>query len=277
MIKMKTDKNQESKKNWIRNLSLFQIVGGMLVAIALAALVAIRVSYVAGKAEYESLRQYVTLLTEEDVSGGAGTDAEIDSVESPKDPTAYVSLNVDFDELEAINSDVVAWIAFDNLDISYPVVQRDNSYYLTHTFEGKENAAGCIFMEETNAADFSHDHTILYGHNMKNGTMFGKLKNFKEEDFFAENRYFTIYTSDAEYRYEIFSVRTVSVEHSLFTKNDMEEEAFAEFLAELAAGSNHETDTDLSGKDRIVTLSTCTYSDDLRFVVSGVCISRKDK
>ena len=251
MTKKRTEMKQEKKNNWIRKLSIYQILGGMLVATALAAFIAIWVSYTTGRNEYASLRQYVTVL-----SGGDAADTEkiADTVgereESLQDiPAEQLPLSVDFDELKKINPDIVAWIAFDNIDISYPVVQRDNSYYLSHTFEGKENVAGCIFMDEQNTSDFSDNHTILYGHNMKNGTMFGMLKNYKEQEFLEENRYFTIYTPDAEYRYEISSVRTVSVENSLFTQ------------------------TDLGEKDRVVTLSTCTYSDDLRFVVSGVCIS----
>ena len=251
MTKKRTEMKQEKKNNWIRKLSIYQILGGMLVATALAAFIAIWVSYTTGRNEYASLRQYVTVL-----SGGDAADTEkiSDTVgereESLQDiPAEQLPLSVDFDELKKINPDIVAWIAFDNIDISYPVVQRDNSYYLSHTFEGKENVAGCIFMDEQNTSDFSDNHTILYGHNMKNGTMFGMLKNYKEQEFLEENRYFTIYTPDAEYRYEISSVRTVSVENSLFTQ------------------------TDLGEKDRVVTLSTCTYSDDLRFVVSGVCIS----
>lgn len=239
-------------QNQIRKLSVYQILGGMLVATALAALIAIGVSYATGQKEYESLRQYVTVLSGGDAGNAeAATDMDAESKESLQEeqPAAQTLLVVNFEELKQINSDVVAWIAFDNIDISYPVVQRDNSYYLSHTFEGKENVAGCIFMDEKNAPDFSDNHTILYGHNMKNGTMFGLLKNYKEQEFLEENRYFTIYTPQAQYRYEIYSARTVSVEHSLFTQTDLGEE------------------------DRIVTLSTCTYSDDLRFVVSGVCIS----
>ncbi len=265
--------NDKKTHNWIRCLSVYQILGGMLAATAIAALVGIWVGYSAGNTEYESLRQYVTL--QPDATNGREEMSGTENTTTKKDMEAIepVPLEVDFEELKKINPDIVAWIAFDNIDISYPVVQRDNSYYLSHTFEGNENIAGCIFMEEKNAADFSHEHTILYGHNMKNGSMFGKLKNYKEQDYFEENRYFTIYTPDAEYRYEIFSARTVSTDHNLFTTTDMEEVAFEDFIAELATGSNHSSDVDLAEKDRIVTLSTCTYSDDLRFVVSGVCIS----
>lgn len=252
MTEKRTEIKQEKKNNWIRSISVYQILGGMLVATALAAIIAIWVSYATGRNEYASLRQYVTVL-----SGGNAADAEkvTDMDEESKETLQEEAsatqsvLEVNFDDLKQINPDIVAWIAFDNIDISYPVVQRDNSYYLSHTFEGKENVAGCIFMDEQNASDFSDNHTILYGHNMKNGTMFGMLKNYKEQEFLEENRYFTIYTPDAEFRYEISSARTVSVENNLFTQ------------------------TDLGEKDRVVTLSTCTYSDDLRFVVSGVCIS----
>ena len=92
---------------------------------------------------------------------------------------------VDFDKLKEINSDVVAWIRFENPEkISYPVVAGiDNDVYLTKTFEGNYNSSGTLFTDMNNSGDFRDRNTFIYGHNMKNGSMFGQLRKYQEEKF----------------------------------------------------------------------------------------------
>lgn len=130
-------------------------------------------------------------------------------------------------------------------------------------------------MEAANEPDFSDYHTILYGHNMKNGSMFGKLKNFKEQEFYEENQYFTIYTQETAYRFHIFSVQTVPVDDKIYTVGFGPDEEFKKFAIALQENSLYDTGVEVSGESKIVTLSTCTYSDKLRFVVHGVCVEIK--
>lgn len=95
------------------------------------------------------------------------------------------------------------------LDLSYPVVQgEDNQYYLHHTYEKTENFAGTLFADKKNAPDFSDPNTIIYGHNMKNGTMFGSLKKFKDQAVYNAEPYIWLLTPDVNYQYEIFSALT---------------------------------------------------------------------
>lgn len=177
---------------------------------------------------------------------------------------------IDFAELKAVNEDIVGWLRIRALDISYPVVQgEDNDYYLHRTFEGVDNFAGCLFVNCDNTPDMTDQNTIIYGHNMKNGSMFGKLKKFQEDGVFDKSKYFWIFTEDFIYQYRIFSAMTVNKVginyQTFFLENEFEEFKNAAFSNSVIDNSN----VSLSYEDRIVTLSTCTGNDSTRFVVMG--------
>lgn len=264
-VEEETEKKKEKKA--ISRFSILQIAGFGMIAVAAAGLIWVVSGYLQSDAEYEKLEKYVHL-----------PDKPADGEEQTEDSSLWWQEEavVEFDKLKEINEDVIAWIAFDNLDISYPVLYSgDNGYYLRRTFNGTNNTAGSIFMEAANEPDFSDYHTILYGHNMKNGSMFGKLKNFKEQEFYEENQYFTIYTQEAAYRFHIFSVQTVPVDDKIYTVGFGPDEEFKKFAIALQENSLYDTGVEVSGESKIVTLSTCTYSDKLRFVVHGVCVEIK--
>lgn len=104
---------------------------------------------------------------------------------------------VDFKALKKINPDIVAWIRIPDTSIDYPVVQgNDDSYYLTHTFKKTEHVAGAIFLDSDNNADFSDDKNIIYGHNMKDGSMFRGLRNFLGDKFLKEHHILYLYLPD---------------------------------------------------------------------------------
>lgn len=109
-------------------------------------------------------------------------------LEKGGDENSDAATTIEFGELQKINPDIVAWIRIDGLGIDYPVVQgEDNEHYLYYTFRGEANVAGSIFLDYRNKADFSDSKIILYGHNMKNGSMFGSLKKYQDESVFREN------------------------------------------------------------------------------------------
>lgn len=177
---------------------------------------------------------------------------------------------IDFASLLNVNEDITGWLKVSALDISYPIVQgEDNDYYLHRTFEKTENFAGCIFMNCDNEADFTDQNTIIYGHNMKDGSMFGKLKQFKEKENFEKSKYFWVFTSDKIYQYRIFSAATVDKSglfyQVVFRDNDFEQWMNAAFENSVVENS----DVELASDDRVVTLSTCTGDDATRFVVLG--------
>ena len=178
---------------------------------------------------------------------------------------------VDFEELEAVNEEIIGWIRIGALDLSYPVAQSsDNDYYLHRTFERQDNFAGCIFLNCSNSRYFTDQNTIIYGHNMKNGSMFGTLKNLQDQELYDKNPFFWIYTKQFIYQYRIFSCAVVSKEGDNYRTRFTTDE-FTDFLAARQSDSlvdNH--GLQVSADDRIVTLSTCTGDDSTRFIVQGV-------
>lgn len=221
--------------------------------------------YQKGSSEYKTLEETVITpiipsVTEEDL---------------PKEE----KFKVDFETLKAINSDVVGWIRFENpKQINYPIVAGvDNNKYLTRTFEGKYNAAGTIFIDKNNSNNFSDRNTFIYGHNMKNGSMFAKLREYKSKSFWEENPYFYIYTPDGMVsKYEIFAACIVLDTSETYTKwynNDTEYLEYINYLKSLAL---YQTGVEVEATDKIVSLSTCTnVTDEERLVVHAVKISEE--
>lgn len=177
---------------------------------------------------------------------------------------------IDFTQLLSVNSDIVGWLRIRALDISYPVVQgKDDDYYLHRTFEKTDNFAGCLFVNSYNMGDFTDQNTIIYGHNMKNGSMFGKLKNFNDPEVFKKSRYFWIFTPDFIYQYRIFSASVVD-KTGLTYQISFTDDEFDQFISRAYSNSVVDNqDVTVTKEDRIVTLSTCTGDDSTRFVVMG--------
>ena len=182
---------------------------------------------------------------------------------------------VDFDELMKINKDTVGWIRFykEPSQINYPVVQgADNDLYLHKTFSANENTLGAIFVDAAASSDFTDKNTIIYGHRMKDGSMFRKLEEYKDEDFWKENPYFYIYTPDGrEITYKIYSVGQVLDTSDTYLTSFASDEEYQTFLDMTMKEADYDTGVKVTTDDTVVTLSTCTAaSDEHRFVVRGV-------
>lgn len=179
-------------------------------------------------------------------------------------------ISVDFQNLFKVNPDVVAWIYVESVEISYPILKGpDNDYYLHRTWERKDNFAGSIFMDYRNGEDFSDYHTVLYGHNMKDGTMFHKTQYVMTEKYYEKSPYIWILTPEGDYRYRIFSsydTRYDSDTYSFFWHPGKELE---EYIKACEAQSLWKKETELSGSERILTLSTCNGLTDIRRVVQA--------
>lgn len=166
--------------------------------------------------------------------------------------------------------DVVGWIKFDDLDIDYPIMQGGTDFEYLHTdYTGESAQAGSIFLESNNTPDMSDAHSIIYGHNMRNGSMFGRLKNYKKDGVFEQNRSFRIYTLDTVYRYDVFAYYDIPAESSLYNVDYTHGASFANFVNDMIVRSVKETGIKPTGDDDIVTLSTCSAKG-YRFVVHGV-------
>lgn len=185
---------------------------------------------------------------------------------------------IDFENLQAENEDLYAWITVPNTEIDYVIAQagdnRNDLFYLTHNMYGEYEFAGTIYSEKQNAKDFSDPVTVLYGHKMLNGSMFAGLVNFKDEDFFNENKYFYIYTPGHILTYEIFSAYVYDNRHILNTFDFSDTEIFREYLDYACDSSlnngNVRTDADVTIDDNIVVLSTCANGGTDRYLVQGV-------
>ena len=184
---------------------------------------------------------------------------------------AKVKKRVDFEELEKINPEIIGWLYVEAIEtINYPITQTDdNAYYLDHTFKKTDNIAGAIFLDCDTKSNFTDTNSVVYGHNMKNGSMFGKLNRFYDEKTYEDSKYFWIYTPDLYYKYEIFSCTEVGAISETYQRQFETKVDYENYLKRMQQNSIIKTDTELTAGDHIVTLSTCTASSDVRFVVQG--------
>lgn len=179
---------------------------------------------------------------------------------------------VDFEKLRKINPDVVGWIRIEKLGISYPIVQGDdNEYYLHHTFYKEENKCGSIFMEAENSSDFSDYHTFVYGHNMKDKSMFARLNELQEEGTFHENQEFYIYTPKGVQRYLVYSCHVAALGAESFCYQFDNKEDYASWQQNVLGQSIYDTGIRPEAWKNTVTLMTCTpMGSEYRFLVHGV-------
>lgn len=189
-----------------------------------------------------------------------------------KDTTDWKNMiDVDFSNLTKINSDVAGWIYVEGTDISYPIMYSgDDETYLRTTINKEHATAGSIFLEGYNLPDFSDSHSIVYGHNMRNLSMFGSLKLYKEnEDYYDSHRYFQIITPKAKMRFEIFSYFDTEPASWVYTVPYYDNQEFSDYINELLSHSYIKLDNyAIDSSDKVVTLSTCSGSE-MRFTIHG--------
>lgn len=187
--------------------------------------------------------------------------------------------SVDFEKLKKKNSDSVAWLRFDQPEvISYPVVQaKDNSFYLRRDINKKYSAYGTLFMDSHNKNDFTDSNTIIYGHNMLNGSMFGSLKKYKTKEYWEKNSYFYIYTPDnMVHKYHIYGVYIVGPYSDIFTYSFGNTNLLQEYLDMTSTMKLYKTGIHASISDHTVTLSTCTSNSTKRLVLQGYEIEKHE-
>lgn len=196
--------------------------------------------------------------------------------ENSKHHLPYPDLDIDYAGLISANEDFVCVLYMPVLDIQYPVaLSKDDKEYLKKTFEGTQLSSGCVFMEKDSKPDFSGWNTWLFGHNMKNGSMFGSLKNFlNESELCSKDPYFYIYTKDKILKYRIFAYHTTDLGGTLYRYVNTEDE-YDQFLKDIRKESVYKEGSliGLFERPRIVTLSTCHGRGHIKsFVVHGAII-----
>ncbi len=159
-----------------------------------------------------------------------------------------IGITVDFDALLEINPDVIGWLYCPDTVINYPLVQgEDNDYYLHRLINGTPNNNGTLFVDEQNSAGFSDENTVIYGHHMRNGSMFGYLENYEQQSYYEAHPVVYLLTPEGNY---------------------------ASWLAEQRTRSDFSAPVEVERGDRVVTLSTCAYDfQDARYVVLGKLVS----
>ena len=176
-------------------------------------------------------------------------------------PTPFVS-PIDFDTLWAQNGDIYAWIELPDTWLQYPILQHPNSdtYYLNRTVDGYEGYPGSIFTFRVEGKRFDQFNTVIYGHNMIDGSMFGNLKNFRDESYMREHRELTIYTPESTLHYTIFGA--VTYDDRLITQSfdDRDPNDCAAFLSSVMGSPYGTYVTDgllINTESRLITMSTC--------------------
>ncbi|WP_129724431.1 class B sortase [Xylanivirga thermophila] len=174
----------------------------------------------------------------------------------------------DIKKLEKINDNIICWINIPGTKINYPVVKgEDNSYYLNHDIDGNENRHGAIFMDYKNNPK-DDKNIIIYGHHMKDGTMFKDLVKFKDKTFFDKNRFIYVDMYDKKIPYEIFSVYITDAYDPYTQISFKDGNDYSNFFNRIKEKSLFPSDVEFSEKETILTLSTCTYEyNDARLVI----------
>lgn len=242
--------------------------------------------YKAASDEYDSLRQYAseevsTTDTAEKVSDIKPIELEETEerkeLKSNENREDFPEMEVDFKALREKNPDTVGWLYVGSCGISYPIVQgEDNDYYMNHTFEGTVNSSGAIIMDYRDDKYLKDWNTFIYGHNMKNGSMFGSLKKLlNDETLYDSDPYIYVYLPGYIYRYKIFSYYKDKPDSKMYWTADTLQE-YRQYIRDALSLSVRELGVETSEENNMVTLVTCSGSGagKMRFFVHGEFIDR---
>lgn len=271
------------KRNWILILLC-------LICIAIASYSGYQIwsilhEYREGDETYNQMQQFIDMSATVPAEKPAEPEQKATEAEGPQDaepgatetvpaPTEELLTYpaVDFDALEAINEDVVAWVYVEGTNINYPVVQGDdNQHYVSYMIDGSYNGAGSIFMDYRNEADLTDRHTILYGHNMKNGSMFADISNYRDQEYYGEHPTGMVMTPGGNYQFEIVAGYVASLADAAWQLDFYDDEDALDWVQDAVGRSGFVSSYTPQPGDKFITLSTCSYEfNDARFVLVGV-------
>lgn len=203
-------------------------------------------TYKESEKTYDSLKQYTK---QEKASAKEESVAEED--------TYYV----DHASLQTVNSDYVGWVRMQNSYIDYPMVQgTDNSYYLDHLYTKEYNYVGSVFLDYNSARDFSDKNTVIYAHNVKNGTMFMEIAKFEDPNYYQDHKEIELYTPEQNYiAYPVAGILTDGSDDYV-SYNFASDDEFMNYVSRFTANSTFTSDTTIDATDQTVLFSTCSYS-----------------
>ena len=205
---------------------------------------------------------------------------EVVKEEPEPEPVSKVEIPIDFAALQQQNPDVYAWIQVPGTEVDYPILQssNDNTYYLNHTIDGEEKKEGAIFTENYNTKTFEDPNTVIYGHDMKNGSMFQSIHKYMDRSFFDNNRDIVIYMPDQILRYKIFAAYLTDNRHLLMNYNFWSKDEYQQYLNSIFSMRDMnafiDTSMEVTNEDKIITLSTCYAGiSTQRYLVQAVLVS----
>ena len=248
MKKRKRKQKQLSKRLFL----IIEILCVLIFIYAVLQLVSIIQDYRRASQEYDHLAEVMVVTDDETISE---PNSELKNQQDKSEKTNYY---VDLDALKLQNPDTVGWIILPDSKINYPIVlSKDNEEYLTTTFEGQKSSSGAIFVDMLCGGDFTCDNTIIYGHNMKNGSMFRALNNMTDKEYFEEHHIFSINTGYGFEEYEVISCyETVETDLSSWEINFNTKESYETWLQKIAKRCTYDC-ANYDINKNTVTLSTC--------------------
>ena len=184
--------------------------------------------------------------------------------------------NINFDEIKKINEDTVGWLKINGTEIEYIVVRgKDNNYYLNHNFKKEYNQAGWIFADFKNTFDGSDKNIVIYGHNMRDGSMFGTLKKVLNKDWYNNDKNYIIdlVTESEEQEYQVFSIYQIEKEDFYIT-TDFKDDEFSNFINKIKQRSIKDFNVEITKEDSILTVSTCANDNRYRVVLHAKKVTR---
>mgnify|MGYP001668256387 CR=1 FL=1 len=182
-----------------------------------------------------------------------------------------VPISVDLSSLQAQYPDVIGWLYCEDTSINYPVAQGyDNNQYLRHLLNGTYNTAGTLFADYRNGQIGADHNFVIFGHNMNNGTMFGSIVKYKNQEYYEAHPKFYLFTENHIYRIELVAGYVTTIQSDAYTINFETEDLLQSYVNRAIKNSTFKSNVDYTGGNRIVTLSTCSYEfNNARYVVIG--------
>ena len=266
----------------MRNLSGFMklLIPAVFILSGLLYALYIFWGYERGERSYEDLEDaYISVYESEDVSSlgkkrGLETKQQNGPMPLALPPAPPLDApkrkTIDWDGLKNRNEDIIGWIDIPAVEISYPLVQGDdNEFYLHRGIDKEYLFAGCLFLDSACDRELQNYNSIIYGHNMRNGSMFARLKEFLSAETVQKCPYFWIYTPGGDFLFRVVSAHTAAPGSDTFTVRFKDYKSYAAWIEKMVALSAPSCGAVAVPGDRLVTLSTCTNDSSARMVVQG--------
>ena len=262
-------KKSSFSKSKILYFSLVILLAGVFLYSALQILFYVLEGLDASEVTEEIIQEVVSPATPviPSVSGMEGEGA----IDPEELALLYPDIRVDVKALQEKYADAIGWLYLPGTEIHYPIMHTVSNFdYLHRLPNGKENSAGSLFLDAVNSPDFSAFKNIIYGHNMKNGSMFGRLMDYRNASFFEKHPYMFLFTRDAVYRVELFAGVHTDVDSYVYNRTE-DTAAKERYVKDSKARSTFTSSVSVTAEDHVVVLSTCSggVNDPSRFVVMG--------